>query len=106
MTRQAVTTGMFTRRLGGHIISANSVSRFVKELRNIAVNYHGVMTMTRNQMKRTPCLVGSRRVVRTTLNKRRKNLDNLSDDEDEGRWEHDLLLPNKVRNADVNLIFD
>jgi Protein of unknown function (DUF3684) len=85
-----------------HILPANTVSRFLVELRNIAVNYHGVTHATRNLMKRTPCLVASRRVAQTYTDKRRKKSDDTSDDEDESRWERDLLLPNKVCNTGVN----
>lgn len=49
-------------------------------------------------MKKTPCLVGSRRVPRTSMIKHRRKSD-IASDEDESQWEHELLLPNKVCNT-------
>ncbi|KAF8523641.1 hypothetical protein JB92DRAFT_3140729 [Gautieria morchelliformis] len=88
---------------------AGSYNKFVDELRNIAVNYHGVMSSTRNQMKTTPCLVASRRIARASTNKRHKRSDNTSDEEDEGRLEHDLLIPSKIAIIDdtvTSVLFD
>ncbi|KAF8513724.1 hypothetical protein BU17DRAFT_95084 [Hysterangium stoloniferum] len=84
--------------------------RFLIELRNIAVNFRGVSASTRNRMKRTACLVASRRVARTLPEKRlsRKAGDD-SDDEDEKKMEHDLLIPDQIAIVDdmaAHIMFD
>ncbi|KAF8581823.1 hypothetical protein K439DRAFT_1513339 [Ramaria rubella] len=84
---------------------AGGYDRFLIELRNIAINFRGVSTSTQNQMKKTPCLVASRRVARTSTEKRKPKPNDDSEDEEEGRWEHDLLLPNKIAIIDDTVTY-
>lgn len=53
-------------------------------------------------MKRTDCLVALRHVTPSSEDKQpRKNSGDINAEEDEGRWEYDLLPPNKVRTGQV-----
>jgi hypothetical protein len=85
-----------------HLSSSHMHVRFLVELRNIAVDFRVVSASTRNRMKGTACLVASRRASRTFPEKRSSTwAGDDTDDEDEKKMEHDLLVPNQVRSSIV-----
>ncbi|GJJ14590.1 hypothetical protein Clacol_008856 [Clathrus columnatus] len=94
---------------------AGGYDRFLAELLNIAINLRGVSMTTRNQMKKVPCLVGSRRISlkgQSPVTKSKKDVSRIggeSDDEDEKKLEHELLLPSQIAIVDdlsAHIMFD
>lgn len=83
---------------------AGGYDQFVSELFNISANFKGVSSTTKTLMKKAPCLVGSRSMSvkdqGKTKRSPKKSSNGDSDEEDEKRLEHDLLLPSQIAVVD------
>ena len=68
----------------------------------MAVNERLLSSGTMSRMKRSPMLLGSRRVKKAKLSTSKKPVDDLAGDLEEENWEYqyDLLTPDKVVIAD------
>lgn len=75
-----------------------SVYSYLIELRNIAINRRLISSGTSTRLKRSPILLGSRRVKQVKKDSKSTSLD--LDDEDNWDLEYDLLRPNQIVVAD------
>ncbi|KIJ33557.1 hypothetical protein M422DRAFT_783144 [Sphaerobolus stellatus SS14] len=86
---------------------AGGYETFLTELRRIGVNFHGVSASTRNQMRKTACVVASRRIPQTSPEKKAKTI--KDDEEEEKKTEIDLIIPSQIAIVDDStayLMFD